>query len=114
MGQLPPCRMERTVKSFIKSGVDYFGPIEVTVKRSHEKRYGVIFTCMSTRAVHTEIAHDLTTNSFVNVLRQFRCRRGFPEEMFNDNGLNMKKGEKEVAENLKTYLHQNEILDFVL
>ncbi|KAH8404215.1 hypothetical protein KR222_010819, partial [Zaprionus bogoriensis] len=47
MGQLPQCRIEPTERAFLKVGVDYFGPILVTVNRSHVKRYGVIFTCMS-------------------------------------------------------------------
>lgn len=101
MGQLPSFRTERTVRPFIKVGVDFFGPIEVTVKRSHEKRYGVIFTCMVTRAVHLEIANSMSTNAFIHVLRQFGCRRGFPEEIYCDNGTNFKGAEKELSTALK-------------
>ncbi|XP_074040766.1 uncharacterized protein [Leptinotarsa decemlineata] len=111
MGQLPPCRIEPTIRAFIKTGVDYFGPLEVSVKRSREKRYGVIFTCMITRAIHLEIAHDLSTNSFINVLRQFGCRRGFPEELYSDNGENFIGAEKEISQELKK-LNQDEILRF--
>ncbi|XP_074031706.1 uncharacterized protein [Leptinotarsa decemlineata] len=111
MGQLPPCRIEPTIRAFIKTGVDYFGPLEVSVKRSREKRYGVIFTCMVTRAIHLEIAHDLSTNSFINVLRQFGCRRGFPEELYSDNGKNFIGAEKEISQELKK-LNQDEILRF--
>lgn len=111
MGQLPSCRLETTIRPFIKTGVDYFGPLLVTVKRSHEKRYGVIFTCMTTRAVHLDIAHDLTTDGFIHVLRQFGCRRGFPEEIYSDNGTNFKSSEKELREALDD-INQNEIIRF--
>lgn len=96
MGQLPRCRVERTIRPFVKCGVDYFGPIEVTVNRKHEKRYGVIFTCMAIRAVHIEIAHDLSSSSFIHVFRQFGSRRGFPEELYSDNGSNFRKANKEI------------------
>lgn len=98
MGQLPECRIQPTIRAFMKTGIDYFGPLEVTVKRSREKRYGAIFTCMTTRAVHLELAHDLTTNSFINVLRQFGCRRGFPDEIYCDNGSCFRSAEKEIKE----------------
>ncbi|XP_074029258.1 uncharacterized protein [Leptinotarsa decemlineata] len=108
MGQLPIYRLEPTVRPFIKTVVDYFGPIEITVKRSREKRYGVIFTCMVTRAVHLEIVQDMTTNGFIHVFRKFGCRRGFPEEIFSDNGTNFKESEAELAENLQN-MDQEEI-----
>lgn len=111
MGQLPTCRLEPTIRPFIKCGIDYFGPIEVTVKRSHEKRYGVIFTCMVTRAIHLELAHDLTTDAFIHIFRQFGCRRGFPEEIYSDNGLNFKGAERELTEMLQN-LDQSKITQF--
>lgn len=112
MGQLPPCRLEPTVRPFIKTGIDYFGPISVTVKRSHEKRYGVMFTCLVTRAVHLEIAYNMSTDGFIHVLRQFACRRGYPEEIYSDNGQNFKGAEKELNENLKLLNNDPKISEF--
>lgn len=111
MGQLPSFRTKRTVRTFIKTGIDFFGPIEVSVKRSREKRYGVIFTCMVTRAIHLEIANSLSTNAFIHVFRQFGCRRGFSEEVFCDNGTNFRGAEKILSEALKTF-DQEEIVKF--
>ena len=68
--------------------MDYFGPILVKMGRSLEKRYGCIFTCLQTRAVHTEIAHSLNTDSFVMALLRFIGRRGKPSEIYSDNGSN--------------------------
>lgn len=114
MGQLPTCRIEPTIRPFIRTGVDYFGPLEVPVKRSKEKRYGVIFTCMATRAVYLEIAHDLTSSSFINVLRQMGCRRGFPEELFCDCGSNFIGGNKELSKHLETLLKDKDIQNYLI
>jgi hypothetical protein len=52
MGQLPDSRLVPFRRPFAESSIDYFGPYEVTIGRRREKIYGVIFTCMSIRAVH--------------------------------------------------------------
>ncbi|CAG2227654.1 unnamed protein product [Mytilus edulis] len=60
-------------------GVDYFGPLNVKLGRSVVKRYGCLFTCLTTRAVHIEIAHSLNTDSFISAFQRFTSRRGIPE-----------------------------------
>ena len=60
-------------------GIDNFGPIIVKAGRTHLKRYGCLFTCLTTRAVHLEIAHSLTADSFIAAFKRFSCRRGAPE-----------------------------------
>ena len=49
-----------------------------------------------TRAVHLELIRNLSTDSFV--LRRFIPRRGYPVEMFSDNGTNFIGGERELRE----------------
>ena len=56
---IPKARMCVGQRSFTCTGVDYFGPMQVTVGRHHEKRYGVLFTCLTTKAIHLELAGEL-------------------------------------------------------
>jgi Integrase zinc binding domain len=90
MADLPECRLMPNLPPFSFTGMDYFGPIAVTIGRRHEKRWGVIFTCMASRATHIELAHSLSTDSAIMAINRFRARRGAVLEMFSDNGTNLK------------------------
>ena len=69
--------------------------------RKTEKRYGVLFTCLTTRAVHLEIAHSLDTNSCLMAIRRMMARRGQPANIWSDNGTNFVGIEKELRETVK-------------
>ena len=103
MADLPPCRIEPSKRPFTNIGIDYFGPIPVAFRRSREKRYGCIFTCMATRAVHIEIAHTLNTDSFLGAFQRFIARRGKPSKVFSDNGTNLVSGSKELKQCIKQW-----------
>ena len=98
------------VYPFAAVGIDYFGPLYVKLgprTRSKNstlaKRFGCIFTCLRYRAVHLEVAEDLSTDSFISAILRFVGRRGPPRVIYSDNGTNFKGAEAEVIEALKSW-----------
>lgn len=62
------------------------------------KRYGVVFTCLSCRAIHLETANSLDTSSFINALRRFISIRGQVRHIRSDRGTNFVGAERELRE----------------
>jgi hypothetical protein len=108
MADLPQDRLDVEKPPFTNIGIDYFGLFEVKQGRSFVKRYGVIFTCLVSRAVHLDVAHSLTTDSFLAVFSRFVARRGRPTVVYSDNGTNLASGEKEMKKLLED-LNQSQI-----
>ena len=46
--------------------------------------------------MHLEVAHDLTTDGAVMAIRRFSGRRGYPLEIWSDNGTNLCGAEREL------------------
>ena len=67
MSQLPSDRTE-FAPPFSYCGMDCFGPFMVKEGRRELKRYGLIVTCMASRAVHIECLDDMTTDCLINAL----------------------------------------------
>lgn len=81
-GQLPPERMEMYARPFTRTGLDFFGPVHVTVGRRREKRWVALFTCLTVRAVHLEIAADLSTDACLVCIRNLCHLRGVPSTIW--------------------------------
>src|SRR5207249_12266865 len=62
MGQLPKERLTPFLRPFTFCGVDYFGPMEVSVGRRREKRYGVLFSCLKVRFIVRSPVENVITN----------------------------------------------------
>ncbi|MCP4490541.1 MAG: DDE-type integrase/transposase/recombinase [Gammaproteobacteria bacterium] len=89
MPQLP---VERITKSrpFQYVGLDYFGPVFIKNGSEKSKVWVSLFTCLATRAVHLEVARDMSTEKFLNCLRRFVARRGQPSKLISDNAAQFK------------------------
>ena len=122
MADLPAARLSPFCRPFSFVGIDYFGPLYITVRRRPEKRWGVLFTCLTVRAIHIEIAHSLDTSSCIMCLSNFMSRRGVPVEIYSDNGTNFKGASSVISTELrnktkivsKTNLQQNASNGFLI
>lgn len=83
---LPAERLAHHQRPFTHVGLDYFGPLEVTIGRRKEKRYVALYTCLTVRAMHLEVVNSLSTDSAIMSLRRFIARRGSPNTIWSDNG----------------------------
>ena len=106
MSELPIERLSEVDQSFAHSGIDYFGlqlvklDKKTRANQAAAKRYGAIFTCLSSRALHIELAEELSTGSFILALFRFMSRRGYPKCITNDNGTNFVVAQREPSEAL--------------
>lgn len=91
MGNLPGPRVTPS-RPFTHTGVDYAGPIRLrTSKGRGQKAYKAfiaVFVCLSTRAVHLEVASDYSTAAFMAAFRRFVSRRGLCRDLYSDCGTN--------------------------
>ena len=75
MADLPGDRLEPS-PPFTYCAVDYFGPWLIKEGQDKMKRYGVLFTRLASRGIPLETANSLTTDAFINALRQFLSHHG--------------------------------------
>ena len=108
MAALPPHRLQPFFPPFTNTGLDYFGPLQVTMHRRLQKRYVCLFTCLITSAVHLDVTTSLDTDSFLLAFRRFVSRGGSPAVIFSDNKTNLVSGERELREGID-HLNQHKI-----
>ncbi|XP_043241053.1 uncharacterized protein LOC122391322 [Amphibalanus amphitrite] len=113
MSDLPEERVIPNEPPFTRVGTDYFGPFFTRSGRKQMKRYGVLFTCLTTRAVHIEIADSLDISSFISALRRFQARRGQVRHIRSDNGTNFIGSDRELQEAVKN-LNRDQVHEFLL
>ena len=94
MAALPKERLTDSIPPFTNTGMDCFGPFKVSVGRRLEKRWVCLFTCLGTRALHLEVIHQMSTDSFLMAWQRFYTRHGRPSTLFCDNGKNFVGGKR--------------------
>ncbi|KAL1247062.1 hypothetical protein QQF64_022438 [Cirrhinus molitorella] len=105
MSELP---LERTKPAapFEFTTLDLFGPYVVkdnVRRRTKMKIWGVMFSCMASRAVHADIVEDLSTAGFLKAYQRFTALRGHPRKLWSDQGTNF-VGARPVLQELYEFL----------
>ena len=103
MADLPEARLAYQAPVFHHVGVDYFGLISVKHVRRTEKQYGVLFTCITTRAIHIEIAHSLEADAYIMSMRRMIASLGVPAHIWSDNERNFIGAEKEFRDAIQVW-----------
>ena len=85
---------------FTHCGMDVFGPFSCKEGRKELKRYGLIFCCLASRAVHLELLNDLSTDCFINSFRCFTSLRGPVKSILSDRGTNFVGASNDMAKAL--------------
>lgn len=99
---------------FSYCGMDCFGPFYTRQGPKEQKRYGLLFTCLCSRAIHVELLEDLT-DAFINALRCFIAIRGTVRQIRSDQGSNFVGAKNEMGralneldkERVATFLAEN-------
>ena len=112
VGNVPKERIAPCKLTFTMGGFDCFVPASI---KQYEwtriscnkqiKRYGVLFTCLSTRAVHLELSIDMTTDSFLMTLQRFIAQRSEPDIIWCGNESNFFGNEEELKKTQQNVKH---------
>ena len=91
---------------FTNVGLDVFGPWQIQVRKlrgtaANAKRWGLVFTCLSSRGIHIEILHSMDASSFICALRRFFAIRGPIAIIRCDCGTNFVGGKSELDDSFK-------------
>ena len=90
-----------------------FGPFEISMCRRKLKRHIALFICLASRAIHLEVVHEMSTDSFMNALRRFLCRRGHVQSIRSDNGTNFVGAQNELQRQYE-WLDKSKLKDLAL
>ena len=104
MADLPVDRLT-PAPPFSFVGLDVFGPWLVSARRTrggvaNSKRWAVLFTCLTTRAIHIELIESMDSSSFINALRRFLALRGPVVQLRSDCGTNFVGAHNELQASL--------------
>ena len=79
LADLPRDRIEPAAP-FTNVGFDAFGPLTIVTRKTrggaaNSKRWGLVFICLSSRAIHIEVLESMDASSFICALRRFFASR---------------------------------------
>lgn len=92
MGDLPIEKLSSHIPPFSYCIVDICGPFFIRVKRSTEKRWLFVYSCLTTRALHIEIIDSMDADACLIALQNTINLRGAPKKIISDMGTNFVGG----------------------
>ncbi|KAK2552265.1 hypothetical protein P5673_026796 [Acropora cervicornis] len=105
MADLP---VDRTgaIPPFTDVGFDVFGPWLIHTPKTRggvtsSKCWGLVFTCLSCRAIHIEVLESMDTSSFICALRHFFAIRGPASMLRCDRGTNSIGGKSKLDDAIR-------------
>ena len=87
-------------RPFTNTGIDYFGKFHFAVTGSTKQRWGLHFTCLTTRAVQFVVFPSMDTSSCAMGIDSFAARGSVPSVLWSDNGTNFVASENELLLNI--------------
>ena len=105
MADLPADGMEEA-PPFTNVGFDVFGPWMIRSRKTrggaaNSKRWGLVFTCLSSRAIHIELLESMDASSFICALRRFFAFHGPVSILRCDRGTNFVGAKSELGDALR-------------
>ena len=101
MSNLPFARLEPMKPPFSSTGMDLFRPAMIKQRRARLKRWGALFSCFTTQAIHLEVVEGYDTDNFIASLQRFVNRRGKPRDVHSDCNINLKETTSELNIKIK-------------
>ena len=113
MGALPKSRITRPVRPFSQVGIDYAGPVQVTVYRGQgyksHSTYIAVFVCFAVRAIPLELVSDYPSAAVLSALKRFVSCRGLPHTIHSDRGTNFQGADRELRESFQKVTESPEV-----
>ena len=104
MSDLPKDRLE-PAPPFTFVGVDAFGPWNVVTRKTRggqacSKRWAILFTCLTIRAIDIEVVEEMFSSAFINALRRSIAKHGYVKLFRSDQGTNFVGAVRELGINV--------------
>ena len=92
MPPMTPWPKSQVMKSspFAFISLDYLGPLYIKESGKIQKTWVCLFTCLAVRAVHLELARNMSAEQFLLSLQKFIARCGQPTKIVCDNASQFK------------------------
>ena len=92
--------------------LDYLGPLYTRESGKIQKTWVCLFTCLAVRAVHLELARNVSAEQFLLCLRRFIARRGQPTKIVCDNASQFNLAKSNLDKVRQKCLHDPDVLSY--